>query len=105
MSLLTKLGARGPNSFIIEEPHNEVFKRHDFIAFRQRLGLTMREFSDAFDISLTSIQRVENGKAEGSEVLKRIEIYAKFPEVSAFEVMKNKEKLHSSVSDKILLAL
>jgi HipA-like protein len=105
MILLAKLGARGPSSFIIESPGNEKFTRHDLTAFRQSLGLTMREFADAFDISLSSIQRVENDKGAGSEVLKRIEIYAKFSEVAIFEVLKNKEKLHSSLSGKILSAL
>jgi HipA-like protein len=101
MILLAKLGARGPSSFIIEEPNAEVFTMHDLVKFRKHLGLTMREFSDAFDISLSSIQKIENGKSDGPEVLKRIEIYAKFPDVAAFEVFKNKEKLHSSILDKI----
>lgn len=105
MILLAKLGARGPSSFIIEEPSNENFTRDDLIEFRKRLNITMREFSEAFDISLSSVQRVENGKAEGLDVLKRIEIYAKFPEVARFEVMKNKGKIHSSVLDKILSVL
>ncbi len=106
MLLLAKLGGRGPSSFIIEVPSSgEKFTGHDLAAFRQRLGITMREFSDAFDISLSSIQRVENEKNAGSEVLKRIEIYAKFSEVAVFEVLKNKEKLHSRISDKILSAL
>lgn len=105
MILLAKLGARGPSSFIIEEPNNENFTRDNLIEFRQRLNITMREFSEAFDISLSSIQRIESGRAEGLEVLKRIEIYAKFPEVARFEIMKNKVKIHSSVLDKILSIL
>lgn len=105
MILLAKLGARGPSSFIIEEPNTENFTKDDLIEFRKRLDITMREFSAAFDISLSSIQRIENGRAEGLEVLKRIEIYAKFPEVARFEVKKNKMKIHSSVLDKIFSIL
>jgi HipA-like protein len=105
MVLLAKLGARGPSSFVIEEPNEEKFTREDLVNFRKKLDLTMREFSEAFDISLSSVQRIENGRVEGNEVLKRIEIYAKFDEVAKFEVLKNKEKLHSSIFDKILNVL
>lgn len=105
MILLAKLGARGPSSFVIEEEVKQYYRANDLKKFRERLQLSMKEFSLAFDISISSIQRIENEKVEGKEILKRIELYDRFPDVAKFELFKNRHLLTSNLMDKILKGL
>ena len=102
MVLLSTLGARGPSSFIIERPSGKTFGREELKIFRERLKLSMRDFASLFDISLSSVEKIENGKVRGTEVLKRIEIYSKFKEVAKYEVIKNKAPVHTSIVSDVL---
>ncbi|MBC75723.1 MAG: hypothetical protein CME64_06885 [Halobacteriovoraceae bacterium] len=102
MILLSTLGARGPSSFVVERDVVFDFSGDLLKEFRKDLRLSMREFSKLFDISLSSVQKIESGKISGKEVLKRIEIYFKFPEVAAFEVKRNKREVHSDCYIKVM---
>ncbi len=93
--LLTTIGRKGPSSFIFIPVYSSTFDRFDLIRFRKSLKLSIREFAMLFNVSSASIHRIESGKVEGKEVLKRIEIYEKFPEVTLFEVDRNGEMLHT----------
>jgi HipA-like protein len=95
MILLATLGAKGPSSFVIEKEVISNFTRENLKEFRSDLDLSMREFSELFDISVSSVQKIENKHVSGKEVLKRIEIYSKFPDVAMFEVERNKKGVHS----------
>lgn len=95
MILLATLGAKGPSSFVIEREVARDFTGESLKELRKKLELSMREFAELFDISLSSIQKIESGQVQGKEVLKRIEIYSKFPEVAIFEVKRNKKGVHS----------
>lgn len=95
MILLATLGAKGPSSFVIEKEVISDFTGKDLKGFRSHLELSMREFSELFNISLSSVQKIENKLVSGKEVLKRIEIYSRFPEVAMFEVERNKKGVHS----------
>ena len=97
MILLAKLGSKGPSSFVIEREVKSEFCSKNLKEFRNKLSLSMRDFSELFDISLSAVQKIETDKMSGKEVLKRIEIYVKFPEVAKFEIIKNKSKVHSDV--------
>ena len=90
MVLLLKLGSKGPSSFIIEEVEENHFTSKDLKNFREKLEVSLRDFAILFNVSLSSIQRIESGQSEGRDVLKRIEIYAKFKEVAEWEIIKNK---------------
>ena len=101
--LLTTIGRAGPSSFIFE-PVTKDKSQDDLKNFRTELGLTVRDFSAAFDIASASVQRIENGTA-GREVLKRIELYRRFPEVAIFEVNRNGSKLHETVKSRLIKKL
>ncbi|MDE0118754.1 MAG: HipA N-terminal domain-containing protein [Bdellovibrionales bacterium] len=78
--LLTTLGKKGPSSFIcvpvIEE---EVFSSEQLKQFRKDLKLSIREFSDLFDVSSATVYRIENNKTSGKDALKRIGVYFNSP--------------------------
>ena len=81
--LLATLGKKGPSSFIcvpvIEE---QSFSSQQLKQFRKDLQLSIREFSDLFDVSSSTIYRIENNKTSGKDTLKRLEIYFKSPQTA-----------------------
>lgn len=95
--LLTAIGKRGPSCFIFEPLTEEHFKGEDAAAFRKSLGLSLRQFGLLFDFAPYTIQKIEAGKTSGRDVLKRMEIYAKFPEVAQFEMNRNKASVHTKL--------
>jgi hypothetical protein len=54
----------------------------------------MREFSELFDLSASTIYRIENNKTTGKDALKRLEIYYMFPEIALYEAQKNAFKIN-----------
>lgn len=80
--LLTTIGHRGPSSFIFEPDFAEDFTSKDLLNFRQSLGLSVKEFASIFEFSPAAITRIELSQSSGREILKRAEIYARFPEAS-----------------------
>ena len=101
--LLTTIGRAGPSSFLFEPVFSDS-SQEDLKNFRSELGLTVRDFSTAFDIAVSSVTRIENGTA-GREVLKRIELYERFPEAALFEVNRNASRLHENVKNRLLKTL
>ncbi|OPX32418.1 MAG: hypothetical protein B1H09_00445 [Gemmatimonadaceae bacterium 4484_173] len=93
--LLATIGKRGPSCFVFEPLIQDSFKAGDAIAFRKSLELSLREFGRLFDFAPYTIQKIEAGKASGRDVLKRMEIYAKFPEVAWFEMNRNRAFIHT----------
>lgn len=87
--LLGTIGKRGPSSFAFEPIYEKTFSADDLRSFREELGLTTREFALCFNLPRLSIIHIENGKSPGIEILKRVEIYKRFPEVALFEIQRN----------------
>ncbi len=100
--LLVTIASRGPSSFVFEPVFATSYRDEDAKKFRLSLGLTVREFAVAFDISQVTITKIENKKSSGRDILKRIEIYEKFPLVALFEVGRNWGHLHESIRDKLI---
>lgn len=94
MVLLSTLGRKGPSSFVFEGVKQESNAAHNVAEYRQRLGLTIREFASIFGASAASIQKLEHGKSAGRELTKRLSIYMIFPEVALWEAMNNRAKIH-----------
>ena len=92
--LLSTIGQKGPSSFIFEASIESEYENVNYLFFRKELGISIRDFSHAFDIPLSTLQSIEKNKFLGKEALKRIEIYDMFPEVAKFEVQKNKSLIH-----------
>ena len=81
--LLTTLGKKGPSSFIcVPVIEKETFSDEQLKQFRKDLNLSIREFSDLFDVSSATIYRIENNKTSGKDALKRIEVYFKSPQTT-----------------------
>lgn len=93
--LLSTIGKRGPSSFVFEPQYKDNFTADDLKKYREKLGLTMRDFSYLFGVSFAHLQRIESKKISGKEILHRIEIYKTFPEVALYELLRHGSKLHS----------
>ena len=79
--LLSTVGKKGPSSFIfsgVRENKGE-FTFKDLKKIRSELQLTIREFSTLFDISASSIYRIENGKVSSKQILGIVANCKKFP--------------------------
>ena len=80
--LLGSIGRRGPSSFIYETVYETPFTSQGLKNFRHDLGLTTREFATCFDLTQSTLIKLENGHQSGTELLKRLRIYACFPIVA-----------------------
>lgn len=94
--LLSTIAHRGPSSLIFEPLYREEFSAEKLLAFRKRLKLTVREFAACFDFSPSAITRIERGQVSGREVLKRAEIYARFPQIAMFQLKRRGGVLHTN---------
>jgi HipA-like protein len=99
--LLVTIGRKGPSSFIFEAVLKSEFSGDDVADFRNELGLSTRDFALLFDVSYSTLNKIENNRVSGRDILKRLEIYVKFKEVAIFEINKNRVKVHSSVYNKV----
>ena len=100
--LLSTIGRKGPSAFIFEAVYNDIISNEDVKLFRDELTLSLRDFALIFDFSPYTIQKIESGKYSGKEIMKRINIYIKFPEVALFEIKRNSAKIHSGVLNNLL---
>jgi HipA-like protein len=100
--LLVTIGRKGPSSFIFEPIWNDSFTGKELKLFRNKLNLSTREFAAAFGISQATIVRIENNKASGSEVLKLLEIFSKFPDSAIYYAKKYGSGLHSMVKEDLI---
>lgn len=86
--LLSTIGRKGPSSFIFAPLFKEDFSIEDLKAYQKQLELTTEEFSVLFDTPLLTLQKMESKQISGKEILKRIKIYQKFPEIALYEILK-----------------
>ena len=97
MILLSALGRKGPSSFILEPVQERpAFLREDFRKFRAKLKLSIREFADVFDISPSSVHRIESGKTGGRRILKQIKIYAENPQAALGKMQQTGSKINEA---------
>ena len=98
--LLATLGKKGPSSFICEPViEEEIFSSGKLKRFRKDLKLSIREFSDLFDVSFSTIYRIENNKTSGKDSLKRIEVYFKSPQIALDKIKVTGVKLNQNKKD------
>ena len=62
--------------------------------FRRKLGLTTREFAIGFAVGTKTLIAIENGHTSGRDIMKRLELYIRFPEVALFEFRRNSAAIH-----------
>lgn len=92
--LLSTIASRGPSSFLFKPLYCENFNGSDLKCFRNNLGLSVREFAMCFDFSQAGITRVETGKTDGREILKRVEVYALYSGVALDQLRRRASCLH-----------
>jgi len=103
--LLATIGRKGPSCFIFEPIWGDIFSAKKLKEFRNKLGLSTRDFGASFGISQATIVRIENNKASGAEVLRFLEILYKFPETAAYYIEKYGSALHSDIKKRVLSIL
>lgn len=87
--LLSTIGNKGPSSFVFVPVFERVFTVDDVIEFRKSLGMTTREFAQVFEISQASLNALERKRSSGKDLLKRLEVIVRFPEVARYLLMLN----------------
>ncbi|MBI5273488.1 MAG: HipA N-terminal domain-containing protein [Chlamydiales bacterium] len=92
--LLTTIGKRGPSSFVFEADYMKTFGAEDVKRFRSELNLTIKEFSLGFMVAEKTLISIEGGKSAGRDVMKRLELYVRFPSVALFEFQRNSAQIH-----------
>lgn len=99
--LLATIGSKGPSSFIFVPVYKRLFTINDIVDFRKRLNLTTREFAQIFEISQVSLNALERQRSTGKDLLKKLELVVKFPEVAIYYLLHNggvlqhKKRMHA----------
>lgn len=99
--LLIAIGKRGPSTFIFEPVFKNDFSYLDVKKFREDVGVSIHDFSLAFDLNAPTLQRLEAGKKTDLGTLRRIQIYLSFPQVALWQIEMNSGKLHIEIFHKL----
>lgn len=100
--LLGSIGKRGPSSFIFEPVYYSEFDTSDIISLREQLQITQHDLAKAFDISQTTLQRIEAGVSSDLNTLKYMQILLKFPEVALWQLKQTGNQVHKDVLTKLI---
>ena len=92
--LLSTIASRGPSSFLFKPIYRASFTGSDLKRFRNNLRLSVREFAMCFDFSQPGITRVETGKTDGRDILKRAEIYAFYQDIALDQLRRRAACIH-----------
>lgn len=92
--LLATIGKRGPSSFVFEPQYEESFSFEECEKWRKQMGLSMQDFANLFDVSLSILQKMKADTSSGKEILKKIELAFKVKEAFFYFYEKNKKFLH-----------
>ena len=68
---------------------------------RDEIGVSIHNFSLAFDLNPPTLQRLESGKNADLGTLRRIQIYIDFPKVALWQLELNSGKLHPEIFHKM----
>lgn len=100
--LLGTIGRRGPSSFIFEPDYYSQFGLTDIINLREKLKITQNDLANAFDISKTTLQRMEAGESYDLNTLKYMQIILTFPEVALWQLKQTGNRVHKDVLTKLI---
>lgn len=100
--LLGSIGKRGPSSFIFESVYNTEFDPVEIKNLRNILQITQHDIAQAFDVSQTTLQRIETGTSHDLNTLKRLQIILEFPEVALWQLKQTGSRLHKDVLAKLI---
>lgn len=100
--LLGSIGRRGPSSFVFEPVYEDIFSIEKIVAWRKQLGITRYDLATALDFSLPTFQKIETGKSQDHNTLKRLQIYFNFPEVALWQLRQTGSRVHWKVLSKLV---
>jgi DNA-binding XRE family transcriptional regulator len=100
--LLGTIGKRGPSGFIFEPVYCDKFDPSDITRIREQLDISQSDLAKAFDISKTTLQRIESGISKDLNTLKLIQIFFRFPEVALWQLKQNGKYINSQVLAKLI---
>lgn len=100
--LLGTIGRRGPSSFIFEPLYYSEFNITDIRKFRDKLKITQHDFALAFDISQSTLQRLESGDSQDINTLKRIEMLLSEPTSALWQLKLSGGTVHYTVLQKLI---
>lgn len=100
--LLGAIGRRGPSSFVFEAVYGDEFKPEDVAKWRAELNISQHDFSEAFDISRVTLQKIESGESRDANTLKRIEVLCLFPEVAIWQLKKTGGRINREVLERLI---
>lgn len=87
--LLSTIGQKGPSSFVFMPLYEREFQVQDVIEFRKLLGFTTRDFAEIFEIPQASLNALERRRNSGKDLLKRLELIVRFPDVALYLLLVN----------------
>lgn len=87
--LLSTIGQKGPSSFIFMPLYEREFHVQDVVEFRKLLGFTTRDFAEIFEIPQASLNALERKRNSGKDLLKRLELIVRFPDVALYLLLVN----------------
>ncbi|MFH1653463.1 MAG: HipA N-terminal domain-containing protein [Pseudomonadota bacterium] len=105
--LLTTIGRRGPSTFVFE-PALKNYSAEDVRAFRERLGLNQREFATLFNITQTTLSKIEKGKSSYTTIVLLIQLCDEMPHALAWLLENQGQFLHDDkrvVIEKLLSSI
>jgi HipA-like protein len=100
--LLGTIGKRGPSGFIFELVYSNEFDARDIISLREQLHISQYDLATAFDISKTTLQRIESGISKDLNTLKYLQILLNFPEVALWQLKQTGSHVHRDVLSKLI---
>jgi HipA-like protein len=98
--LLTTIGRRGPSTFVFEMAPKD-YSPESVKGLRNKLGLTQREFALLFDITQTTLSKIESGKSAYSTILVLIQLCEEVPDALSWLLKIRGQYIHDVKRAKI----
>lgn len=92
-TLLTTIGRRGPSTFVFEPALGE-YAAERIKAFRDKLSLNQREFALLFDITQTTLSKLEQGKSSYPIITHFIQLCEEVPDALAWLLRARGQYIH-----------
>jgi HipA-like protein len=98
--LLTTIGRRGPSTFVFEA-RPEDFDAKSIKAFREKLELNQREFAKLFNITQTTLSKLESGKTYNSTMGLFLKLCSEVPMALSWLLRERGQYIHDNKRAKI----
>lgn len=100
--LLGSIGKRGPSSFVFEPIYEAYFPIEKIRKLREELKISQHDLAEALDVNRLTLLKIEAGKSNDANTLKRLQIYFEFPEVALWQLKQTGGRVHREVLSKLI---